>query len=233
MYKKKKFLAIIPARGGSKGLRRKNILDFSGKPLLVHSFIEAKKSKYLDRIVVSTEDSEIKAVAQSAGIEVIDRPAELALDHCSTESALIQVVKYFKEKENQDFDYVVTLQVTSPLRSAKSIDRGIELILSDNFDSLVSCSPIYKTLGTKEGNEFRPLIPFSQLPKRRQDRKPYYGSDGILWITLTASLLKEELCTAGKIALLETNDDEGLIDIDNLLGFKQAEFINKFNNEKK
>lgn len=231
MYKDKKFLAIIPARGGSKGLPRKNILPFVGTPLILHTLAEAKKSQYLDRVVVSTEDAEIKQIVEKAGGEVIDRPSELAQDGSSTECALIQVINFIKEKEDANYDYIVTLQVTSPLRSANTIDKGVELILSDDFDSLMSCLQIFKTLGLKEGNEFKPIIPTAQLPKRRQDRRPYYGADGVLWITKTASLIKEELCTAGRIALLETGV-EGLVDIDNLLDFKIAELIYQYNKDK-
>jgi len=230
MYQNKTFLAVIPVRGGSKGLPRKNILPFMGKPLMLHSLAEAKKSKYLDRIVFSTEDAEIKKIAQEAGGEVIDRPDELAQDHCSTESALLQVINYVKGKEGKAYDYIVTLQVTSPLRSVETIDQGIEMISSGEFDSLFSCSRIFKTLGTKVGDEFKPLIPFAELPRRRQDRKPFYGSNGVLYITKTGSLIKEELCTAGRIAILETPEEESA-DIDNQLDFKIAELLFKHRQE--
>jgi CMP-N-acetylneuraminic acid synthetase len=139
MRQGKTFLAVIPARGGSKGLPGKNILPFLGKPLLLYTLGEARKSKYLDRIIVSTDDQEIKGIALAAGAEVIDRPAELAQDHSTTESALIQVIDYLEISEDRDYDYVVTLQVTSPLRTAVTIDRAIEKILSGNYDSLFSC----------------------------------------------------------------------------------------------
>lgn len=229
MYRDKTFLAIIPVRGGSKGLPRKNILPFLGKPLMLHSFDEAKKSRYLDRIVFSTEDAEIKEIAQKAGGEVIDRPDELAQDHCSTESALIQVIDYLKDKENKEYDFIVTLQVTSPLRTASTIDQAIEKILSDDFDSLLAVSENLHKLGKEINGEFKAL--FKNMPKPRQLREPVYQSNGVIYITKTDILQKEELCTGGRTAILETSEEESF-DIDKQLDFKIAETVYKYKNER-
>lgn len=122
MIKGETVLAVIPARGGSKRAPRKNLRPFRGVPLLLHSQAHALQSKYIDLVVCSTEDVEITALAQNHMLHVVPRPAELADDAATNEDVLRFVLKQVK-----DFDLVVLLQPTSPLRSAEDIDRCIEL----------------------------------------------------------------------------------------------------------
>src|SRR3990167_9855774 len=122
MLNEQKFLAVITARGGSKRCPRKNIRLFQGKPLIQWAYDAAIHSHYLDRVVLSTEDAEIKSVAESFGCPVIDRPEELATDSAMNEDVLRHVLTIEKE-----YDFVVLLQPTSPLRVANDINRLIEL----------------------------------------------------------------------------------------------------------
>lgn len=128
-------LAIIPARGGSKSIKRKNIKPILGKPMVYYSIEACQKSKYITRFVVSTEDAEIKEVCQGFGAEVVDRPIELAQDETKTAPVMLQVADVL-EKQGYKPDYVILIQPTSPFRTAKDIDDAFEYFLAKlEFDS--------------------------------------------------------------------------------------------------
>ncbi len=132
MKNNQKITAVIPARGGSKGIPRKNIKIFCGKPLTVWSIEAAKESKYIDRIIVSTEDKEIGEIAKKAGAEVLWRPKELASDTATTISVLQHAI------ENISSDIIVLLQPTSPIRVDNLIDRAIERFFKSGADTLAT-----------------------------------------------------------------------------------------------
>jgi len=122
-------LGVVPARGGSKGLPGKNLLALHGEPLIVHTIRAARAASSLGRLIVSTDDEAIAAVARGAGAEVILRPSELATDESPTEDALIHVLDTLEQQRAPAPDYVVTLEPTSPLRTAALIDRcGAEAV---------------------------------------------------------------------------------------------------------
>src|SRR3712207_1192867 len=128
MYENKRILAIIPARGGSKGILKKNIIEISGLPLIVYTLQESQLSKYIDRTIVSTEDLEIKEVVERYGGKVpFLRPLELAQDTSKTIACIVHAVNTLK-KMGEEYDYVVILQCTSPLRKSWHIDEAIEKI---------------------------------------------------------------------------------------------------------
>lgn len=133
MIKNKKIIAIIPARGGSKVISKKNTKMICGKPLLAWSILAAKKSKYIDKIVVSTEDKKISIVAKKWGAEVLDRPKKYATDTATT----IQVLKH-AIKEIPGYDAIILLQPTSPLRTGKLIDNAIEKFIETKVDTLAT-----------------------------------------------------------------------------------------------
>lgn len=134
MYKGKKILAIIPARGGSKGVPRKNIKMLAGKPLIAWTIEEAKKSKFIDMCIVSTEDEEIKSVAEEWGGNVpFMRPMELAQDDTPGIEPVLHAVKMMP-----GYDFVVLLQVTSPLRTVEDIDGALAYCLDRDCESCVS-----------------------------------------------------------------------------------------------
>ena len=133
MYKNKKYLGVILARGGSKRLPGKNLKIFNGKPLIAYSISAALKCKYLDMIIVSSEDKKILEISKKYGAKTINRPEYLSSDKAKSSSALKHVLKNFP-----NFDYVVLLQPTSPLRNEKHIDKAINLLEKKNADAIIS-----------------------------------------------------------------------------------------------
>ena len=135
MYKGKSIMAVITARGGSKGVPRKNIRDLSGKPLIAWSIEAAKNSGYIDRIIVSTEDTEIRDISLEYGAEVpFLRPKELAEDNSSSVDTVLHVIEKLEKDYNYTPDYILLLQPTSPLRNEVHIDDSIEASKSSEFD---------------------------------------------------------------------------------------------------
>ncbi|MBC8590317.1 cytidylyltransferase domain-containing protein [Wansuia hejianensis] len=185
MYKNKSILAIIPARGGSKGIARKNIINVSGKPLIQYTIDSAKKSKYIDRLVVSTEDAEIASISVRCGAEVpFLRPIELAEDETKTVDVLIDVIKKLEELGCK-YDYMVLLQPTQPLRQTFHIDEAIEMIIDKDEDSLVSVSEVREhpilMRTVDEKNEARSLLG-QRSDIRRQDFSKVYKVNGAVYI---------------------------------------------------
>ena len=123
MNKNKTFLAIIPARGGSKRLPRKNVLDLCGKPLIAYSIEAGLKSKYISKVIVTSDDEEILSISKKYGSGIIVRPEELSSDAATTFDAVKHTIDNVEK-----FDYVVLVQPTSPLRSEKHLDEAIELL---------------------------------------------------------------------------------------------------------
>jgi N-acylneuraminate cytidylyltransferase len=134
-------LAIIPARGGSKGIPGKNVIPIAGKPLLAYSIEHALSDPQVEKVAVSTDDNGIASVAESFGAVVIPRPAELAGDKATSESALLHVLDYLNGQGEQDPDFVLFLQATSPLRREGAINSALNQCLREGADSLFSASP--------------------------------------------------------------------------------------------
>ena len=211
-------ISIIPARGGSKSLPRKNIKKFLGKPLIAYTIEAAKKAKKLGRIFVSTEDKEIAKVAKKYGAEVIDRPIELAADDTPTYKVLQHAVRKIGNVET-----VVTLQPTSPIRDPKDIDRAIEM-LKDN-DSVASvCEIDYHPYWTKK-IESGLLVPFVASDKeyyRRQDMPKAYRLNGAIYVTKSNVIMVKNSIFGEKVIPL-VMDEMHSIDIDTELDFLAAE----------
>jgi len=140
MFQNKKIIAIIPARGGSKSIPRKNIKLLDGKPLIAYSIEQAKQCDFIDRIIVSTDDEEIAEISRRYGAEIQMRPKELAQDDSPTIKVLQYVVRTL-EKENYFPDMVVLLQPTNPFRKIEHINKAIEKIIQ-GFDSATTISPL-------------------------------------------------------------------------------------------
>lgn len=191
----KKIVAIILARGGSKGIPRKNIIDLCGKPLLAYSIEAVKKSKYICDVYVSTEDGEIAEVAKRYGAKVVNRPEELASDTASSESALLHFA------DNIDFDYMVFVQPTSPLVRTEYIDHGIELLFTGDYDSVFSA---YEEHWMGKWNEKGETVGWdvNQRP-RRQDLPKVYAENGAFYITGKKNFLESKLRYSGRIGILE------------------------------
>jgi CMP-N,N'-diacetyllegionaminic acid synthase len=192
---KRKVLAVIPARGGSKGVPRKNIKPLGGQPLLAYTIQSAAKSKLIDKFVVSTEDDEIAAVSRKYRAEVVKRPPELARDDSPSYDAIKHVLDYF-EKQRQTFDIIVLLEPTSPLRKDDDIDSSIKLITDnwDKADSLVSVGEIQLEnpyIAKKiEGGLVQPLIESNKNIFRRQELPKAYFPYGVIYLSKVDLYLK-------------------------------------------
>jgi CMP-N-acetylneuraminic acid synthetase len=221
-----KILAIIPARGGSKGIPYKNIKPLNGVPLLEYAVIEAEKSKYIDRLVVSTEDSKIAAVAEHRGVEVIKRPLELAEDSTRMEPVLQQVLDYLKNNDNYRPDIVLLLQPTSPLRLVEHIDSAVEKFLDNDFDTLLSVEFIFEHRYELIDDLY--LEPVNTDRNNRQQRKPVVIENGAIYL-IRANLVEEGKIFGEKLGYF-VMDKQSSIDIDNDIDFIIAEniFKNKF-----
>ena len=186
-----KILAIIPARGGSKGIPGKNIRLLNGIPLLVYTFEAAQKAKNITRLVLNTDDEEIAQVGIQLGLDVpFLRPSELAQDNTPTLPVVQHMIAEL-EKENQYFDAVCLLQTTSPFREEGMIDAAIEKFMKSGADSLVSVQPVpheYNPHWVFEPNEEGMLqiaTGESEIISRRQDLPEAFIRDGALYITRT------------------------------------------------
>lgn len=173
----KEILAIIPARGGSKSIKRKNIKPILGKPMVYYSIEACQKSKYITRFVVSTEDLEIKEICKSFGAEVIDRPIELAQDETKTAPVMLHVAEEL-EKHGYKPDYVVLIQPTSPFRTAEFIDNAFDYLFNQKeCDSCFSGFHVGLTHGRwKElhNGSFEALYDYRNRP-RRQDSECHHN----------------------------------------------------------
>ena len=155
-------VAVIPARGGSKRLARKNLLMFGGEPLLGHSISLALSSQDVDRCLVSTEDAEIASVARSLGAEVVDRPADLA-DDCATSASVVMHAVQELEREGCRPEAVVTLQPNCPFRSVGLLNRGLDLFRSADAASLADV--LARAIGATDAGVVD-AIPFDEIAQR-------------------------------------------------------------------
>jgi CMP-N,N'-diacetyllegionaminic acid synthase len=194
----KKVLALIPARGGSKGLPRKNIIDLCGRPLLGWPVMAAKHSRYVDRIVVSTDDAEIAAIARQQGAEVpFLRPEALAADDTGSYVVIEHALSVLQDR-GEIFDYLILLEPTSPLTEAGDIDKALEMLDSrrDLADSIVGVSrveaahPVFDVV-IGENGLIKPWLGGDFSVFRRQDISELYFLDGSLYASDVAILLKE------------------------------------------
>ncbi len=218
-------IAIIPARGGSKSVPRKNVRDFLGLPLIAHSIIDAKEAQLVDRIYVSTDDREIAQVSRQYGAEIIDRPAELANDTASSESALIHALSEI-EKTGIVPELVVFLQCTSPVRTGADIDQAITKLQRENADSLISVSPTHRFLW-KEVDGIAESINYDYRHRqRRQDMEPQYMENGSMYLFKPWVIKELGNRLGGKVILLVMSE-AAIWEIDSILDFKIAEVLFK------
>lgn len=226
MYKDKKILAVIPARGGSKGIPSKNIFNVGGQPLIKYTIDCAKNSKYLDRAVISTDSLEIKRVAEEYGGDVpFMRPAELALDTSKTIDCIVHAVNSLKEM-GEEYDYVMIIQNTVPLRKGWHVDESIEKIVDSNERSLVSVTEVeqhpilMRTLN--EDGILKNLLPMSST-MRRQDFPKFYKVDGAIAIQkIDEEFNLNTSINDGKLAYIM--ESKYSIDIDNYIDIKVIEY---------
>jgi N-acylneuraminate cytidylyltransferase len=240
-----KTIAVIPARGGSKGLPRKNVLPLCGKPLISWSIDAAQKAAAIDKVFVSTDDAEIAAISEQSGASVIWRPAELASDTASSESALIHGllevgklkmgdgVHRINEDERQiskisrpwrKDDIMVFLQCTSPLTTGADIDAVVEKLISEKADSAFSVTDFHYFLW-KNGHEGAEAINHDKsIRPRRQDREPQFVENGAIYAMRIPGFLEAKHRFFGK-TIFHAMPPERCWEIDEPVDFEIAEIL--------
>ena len=179
----KSVLAIIPARGGSKGIPHKNLCEVAGKPLLVRTIEQGQGSALVDRLILSSDDPAIMETARSAGCEVsFERPAELASDSATT----MDVLRHAMAEIGGGYDYVVLLQPTSPCRQPEDIDGCISRCMEAGAPACVSVAELdkpYQWMYRLDGQgRMAPLVPDAPQASRRQEARPGYYLNGAVYV---------------------------------------------------
>lgn len=215
-------VAIIPARGGSKGIPRKNVRLLAGKPLLAYTVEQARAAAAVTRVVVSTDDAEIAAVARRYGAEVIDRPAAISGDTATSESALLHALDALGAQGVQP-ELVVFLQCTSPFRAPGDIDAAVATLRARGADSLLSVVPSHAFLWSERDGRAAPLNYDYRSRPRRQDRAPEYRENGSIYVFKPWVLRELGNRLGGAIALYIMDEAQGL-DIDGPFDWQWAEW---------
>lgn len=223
-------VAIIPARGGSKGLIRKNVLPLNGKPLIAYSIEAALKLKEVKRVIVSTDDQEIADIAKKYGAEVpFLRPESLASDTATTIDVLKHTIEFLKEEEGYSTDHVLLLQPTSPLRSEKHAKEALNLYLENQCPVVSVClADTHPYLMRVKQGDY--LLPFMEQPDqkatRRQDLPEVYELNGAIYFTDHHHLMNESAIYKDKV-IPYVMDKRSSVDIDDEIDFKLAEVLLK------
>ncbi|MDD4979802.1 MAG: acylneuraminate cytidylyltransferase family protein [Candidatus Omnitrophica bacterium] len=229
MYKGKKILALIPARGASKGVLRKNIKPLSGKPLIAWTIEEARKSKYIDRIIVSTEDKEIADISKKYGAEVpFFRPGKFAVDNSKAIDYILHTLKWLKKNGQKVYDLLILLQPTSPLRSTKDIDGAIRFLFSKNAKAIVSvCGidyPLNWTNTLPKNGCMKGFINPKARNKNRQELPLFYRLNGAVYVGFCDYIIRQKGFMGNK-TFAYVMPKERSIDIDDNFHLKLAEFF--------
>jgi CMP-N-acetylneuraminic acid synthetase len=220
-------LTVIPARGGSKGIPKKNIYPLNGKPLLLYTIEALRACKNKMFVLVSTDSDEIAEIAKENGVYTIKRPEIFSTDTASTESVLIHALDNMRQNEHREFEYVITAQPTTPFRRPSTIDSFInefekkrdiynaQLTLhSDNTDFWIK----------KDINTFERLYP--NAPRRRQERAPLYAENSCLYIT-ESRILEETKSVLGTKCTGFLIESYEALDINEMEDMEKAEYFLK------
>ena len=232
MYKGKTILGLIPARGGSKGLPGKNIKPLLGKPLIAWTIEQALASKYLDRVVVSTEDEEIAEISKKYGAEIpFIRPKELAEDNTKGIDVVLHAINWMKENDKQKpYDLIMLLQPTSPLRTTENIDKAIELLFLKGAKAIVSvCEvdhhPFWANTLPEDGC-MGDFIKREVMNKNRQELPVFYRLNGAIYLAY-CNYIKERKSFLGEETFAYIMPKSRSADIDDEIDLKLAENILK------
>ena len=215
-------VVVIPARGGSKALPRKNILPLAGKPLIAHTILDARAAKRVDRTIVSTDDAEIAEVARAWGAEVpFMRPAALATDDATTEVVLQHALHVLEHEERAHVDVIVLLEATSPFRAAGLIDEVVARLDDPAIDTALTVVRDHGYFWRREGARAVRLDPGYQP---RQTREPRYRETGSVYATRAAVVRGGERI-GPRAALVEQDETDALIDVHTAFDLWLAERI--------
>lgn len=227
---KKKILGIITARGGSKRVRRKNIREIFGKPLLAWTIQQAKGSKYIDRLIVSTDDEETANIARKySGEAPFLRPKEFATDEAKSIDVIIHAVNWSKEC-GDNYEIVILLQPTSPMRLTEDIDKAVELLCAKKAKAVVSvCAaehpPCWTNTLPADGS-MKAFIKPEMIMSNRQEPEKYYRLNGAVYVAYIDYLTAQN-GFFGDETFAYIMPGERSVDIDNEIDFKFAEYLMK------
>jgi CMP-N,N'-diacetyllegionaminic acid synthase len=223
-----KILGIIPVRGGSKSVPKKNIKLLAGKPLLQYTVDVVKQSKNISRLILSSDDNTIIKVAQQLNLEVpFIRPTKLAEDDTPTLAVIQHALKFFIAKDVH-FDAVCLLQVTSPFKTAQFIDDAINKFIESDADALVSVQQVpdefnpHWTFKVNSKDNLELFTGEKQIISRRQDLPKAYHRDGVIYITKTSVLLEQNSLYGSRLSYVESPSGFN-INIDTMKDWKKAE----------
>ena len=224
-------LAIIPARGGSKGIPRKNVAPLNGRPILAYTAMAARNSRLLDRTILSSNDPEIMEVARQLGIDTpFTRPEELARDDTPALPVIQHAVRFMEAEESYRADVIVLLQPTSPLRTEKHIDEALDIFLASKADSLVSVVEVphsfnpYSVMRLREGR-LEPFLEYDERRNLRQQKPEFYARNGAAIYVMTRECLLEKNSLYGDFILPYFMKKEDSIDIDDAWDLMMCEFL--------
>ena len=220
----RRVLAVIPARGGSKGVPRKNIRAMGGKPLLEYTVEAARQSRYLDHLLISTEDGEVQAAARSLDVAVLERPLDLAQDNTPGVATALHALA-----THNGYDYLVLLQPTSPLRTALDIDGALAHCLAVNAPACVSVCEAQEnplSLFTIDMTGRLNRHNSGDVPSQRQELPRFYLLNGAVYVADTGWLVREKrFVSADTVAFVMPA--ERSLDIDTETDVQFFEFLCK------
>ncbi len=222
---KPKVVAVILARGGSKRIPRKNVLPLAGNPLLAYTIEAAKRCDLIDRVIVSTDDDEIREVAKKYGAEIpFKRPAELSTDNALAEPCLKHAVEWLEQNENYKTDIVVYLQITDIFRPKGIIEKVVRKLLeNDNLNSVFACVKTRKNFWREKEGKFTRLaadIPYGQPS---QHREPLFREDTGIALATRAEFIKQGKRLGDRVGVVVNETEVNFVDIHDKFDFWLAE----------
>jgi N-acylneuraminate cytidylyltransferase len=214
--------AVIPARGGSKGIPGKNLKRIAGQPLVAWTIQAARRARHVQRVIVSTDDPAIAQVARDHGAEVVERPPELSTDAASSESALLHALDHLERTEDYRPELLVFLQCTSPLTEASDIDGAVEQLLAHQADSACSVTRFHYFVWRRAADGAEGINHDKRVRLRRQDREPEFLETGAVYVMRVAGFRAARHRFFGTTVLYET-PAERVCEIDEPIDLQLAE----------
>ncbi len=225
MYKSKKIVAIIPARKNSKGIKDKNIIKLQGYPLISYSICYAKKSKLIDKVFVSTDGVKISKISKKFGANVIDRPKKISNDIIMPDYAVSHAANFILKKLKFDFDIIIFLQPTTPLRRKNELDKAIKHCIDGNYDTVFSGISYKPFLWRIYKNKIRPLSYNPNKRKRSQDINDI-NETGSYYVVKKKVFLNKNNRFGKKISYFKS-DFNSIFEIDTLEDFRYIQLLIK------
>ena len=228
MYKKKKIVAIIPARKGSKGIKDKNIISLNGKPLVAYSINYAKNSNLIDKTFVSTDGKKIASISKKFGAGIIKRPKNISGDSIALEPTISHSIKYIEKNLKYEFDIIVFLQPTSPLRKKNEVDKAIKLLINKGLDTVFSSNNYLPFIWKKNKNSFFPMN-FSLFKRKNRQEIYTVNETGSFYIFTKKMFLKSKNRFGKKISNYASEFLSSVLEIDDYEDYKYISNILKTN----